>query len=205
METFAKVESAITTLRNKFLESPFTFYTESAMHCYLYHLLYQGETFKRQVKVTAGGTQVETILIQKEYPTLGKFYKHPKSRVLMPCEDQYVEVDGKRLKPSRGAYDLAIIDPDEATDFKRQKTKMAIELALNEVHPSLWHLRDDYTKITYEKDKVFRGWQRKIKVVNEVGELVFGKCLQRFSKEIGLRDSYRMSEEIVRLVSKYNP
>ncbi len=159
-EAVIKVESAIRTLRNKFLESPFAFYTESAMHCYLYSLLYQGETFKRKSRVRIGekGQNAQTILLHNEYPTLGKFYKNPKEKTLIPNENRYVTVGNRRLKPSRGAYDLAILDPDETKDLKWQRTSIAIELALNEVHPSLRHLQNDYTKITYDKDQVDIGY-----------------------------------------------
>jgi hypothetical protein len=99
---------------------------------------------------------IQTISLHKEYPTLGKFYKAGK--VLVPNESKYVTVEGIKLQPSRGAYDLAIIDPDEKSDFRWQKTSIAIELALNEIHPSLWHLQNDYMKITYEKDRIDRGY-----------------------------------------------
>ena len=39
-----------------------------------------------------------------------------------------------------------------------KKTTVAIELALNEFDPTLWHLQNDYTKITYEVNKVERGF-----------------------------------------------
>lgn len=157
-EIISRVEHAITCLKEKFLQSPYVFYTESDMHCYLYNLLYQ-EDFLWQpvnVKVEKKPQVVQTIRLHKEYPTLGKFYKTGK--MLIPNENKYITIDGRKLQPSRGAYDLAIIDPDEKVDFKRQKTSIAIELALNELHPSLWHLRNDYSKITYAQDKVERGY-----------------------------------------------
>jgi hypothetical protein len=152
------VERAIVTLRNKFLQSPYTFYSESDLHCYLYYLLYSERLFKEPVKVLVGGKPISTIRLHKEYPTLGKFYKPLNKKILVPEEKNYITVGGKKFQPSRGAYDLAIIDPDETRDFKRQKTGIAIELALNELHPSLWHLQNDYTKITYNVDEVERGY-----------------------------------------------
>ncbi len=70
---------------------------------------------------------------------------------------------------------------------------------------------DDKAAIAFEKDvlssvkdKIFPGWTRKFKVVNEVDELVFQKCLDKFSKELPLRDTFAMSQEIVRLIMRYN-
>lgn len=156
-EIVEKVEQAIKSLKNKFLQSPYAFYTESDMHCYLYSLLSQENFAQQPVSVRIGkrAQTVQTLRLHKEYPTLGKFYKTGKK--LVPSQDKYVTVQDKRLQSSRGAYDLAIIDPDEV-DFKWQKTSIAIELALNELHPSLWHLHNDYTKITYDLDKVERGY-----------------------------------------------
>lgn len=64
----------------------------------------------------------------------------------------------------------------------------------------------EFTRQTLKhvKGEVFRGWQRKFKVVNEVEKLVFDRCYQRFFKDLGPRDTSRMYEEIMRLVSKYN-
>jgi len=158
-EAVSKVEGAIKTLRNKFLESPYFCYTESDLHCYLYYLLYQGSTFKKPARVLVKGKPATTILLHKEYPTLGKFYKHPnEKKVLIPEERNFIIVDGNRMEPSRGFYDLAIIDPNETKDFRWQKTGIAIELALNDLHPSLWHLKNDYTKITYDRNEVKRGY-----------------------------------------------
>ena len=54
------------------------------------------------------------------------------------------------------------------------------------------------------KEKVFPGWQRKVRAVNEVEETIFDECFACFSKELGPRDRSRMSEEIVRIVSKFD-
>lgn len=63
-EAVVKVEFAIRTLRNKFLKSPFSFYTESAIHCYLYYLLYQDEILKKKATVRIGRNEqtAQTIL-----------------------------------------------------------------------------------------------------------------------------------------------
>jgi hypothetical protein len=54
------------------------------------------------------------------------------------------------------------------------------------------------------KPKVFSGWQRKVKVVNEVEELVFQTCLARFRDDLGMRESFAMSEQISNLIMRFN-
>jgi len=54
------------------------------------------------------------------------------------------------------------------------------------------------------KEKVFPGWQRKVKAVNEVEETIFDECFARFWKELGPKDTSRMSEEIVRIVARFS-
>jgi len=159
-EVISRVESAVKTLRNKFGQSPYFFYKESDMHCYMYHLLFQGITLKKRSYVLTNRNRVATVQLHKEYPTLGKFSKHPTEdkHALRPDERKKFMDKGKSYQPSRGAYDLAIITPDENTDFDWQKTSVAIEFALNQYHPSLVHFRNDFTKLTYEKDRVERGY-----------------------------------------------
>jgi len=183
-EVVLKVECAINCLKNKFLESPYFFYTESDMHCYLYHLLYQESLLREPVNVAVGKEAhvAQTIRLHKEYPTLGKFYKNAK--ILIPNENKYVTIEGKQLQPSRGAYDIAILNPSEKRDFKYQKTSIAIELALNELHPSLWHVQNDYTKITYDMDKVERGYILFFVRKTDLSEHVIRKRLPHIRSEL---------------------
>lgn len=182
-EVISKVEDAVSRLKNKFLEAPFSFYSETDMHCYLYNVLYQDSFLREPVNVgLKNGKTVQTIRLHREYPTLGKFYK--RGRLLVPKENKYIIVDGKKMQPSRGAYDLAIIEPDAETDFKHQKTSIAIELALNEFHPTLWHLQNDYTKITYPVDRVERGYI--LFFVRKIGlsEEIIGKRLPQIRSNL---------------------
>lgn len=127
------------------------------MHCYLHNKLYQDSYFREPLDVRLDEKQiVQTIRLHREYPTLGKFYKQ--GLLLVPHENNYLNVGEKGLQPSRGAYDLAVIEPNIEADFKHQKTTVAIELALNGLDPTLWHLQNDYTKITYDINKVERGY-----------------------------------------------
>jgi hypothetical protein len=156
-ESVSKVENAITLLKEKFLQTPFSFYSETDMHCFLHNVLYQDNYFNESLDARLDDKQlIQTIRLHREYPTLGKFYK--RGKLLIPVKNNYINVDGKRMQPSRGAYDLAVIGPSIEADFKHQKTTVAIELALNEFDPTLWHLQNDYTKITYEVNKVERGF-----------------------------------------------
>jgi hypothetical protein len=156
-EVVFKVESAIMSLKEKFLQAPFSFYSETDMHCYLHNALYQDSYFREPLDVRLNEKQVvQTIRLHREYPTLGKFYKE--GLLLVPDENNYLTVGEKGLQPSRGAYDLAVIEPSIEADFKHQKTTVAIELALNELDPTLWHLQNDYKKITYDINKVERGY-----------------------------------------------
>ena len=120
-----RVECAIKCLKDKFLQSPYAFYTESGMHCYLYSLLYQERLLKEPMNVRVGrrgrSQVVQTVRLHKEYPTLGKFCKRV-GKTLVPDENDYVTVDGRKKQPSRGAYDLAIVDPDE-TRFQMAENK----------------------------------------------------------------------------------
>lgn len=156
-EVTFKVEAAIKSLKERFLQVPFSFYSETDMHCYLHNKLYQDNYFQEPLDVRLEEKQiVQTIRLHREYPTLGKFYK--KGLLLVPDENKEVIVDGKRLQPSRGNYDLAVIEPSIEADFKHQRTTVAVELALNELDPTLWHLQNDYTKITYDINKVESGY-----------------------------------------------
>lgn len=156
-EVVFKVESAIKSLKEKFLQEPFSFYSETDMHCYLHNTLYRDSYFREPLDVRLNEKQiVQTIRLHREYPTLGKFHKE--GLLLVPDENKYVIVDGERMQPSRGAYDLAVIEPSVEADFKHQKTTVAIELALNEFDPTLWHLQNDYKKIIYDINKVERGY-----------------------------------------------
>jgi len=156
-EVAFKVESVIKSLKEKFLQAPFSFYSETDMHCYLHNTLYQDKYFQEPLDVRLNEKQiVQTIRLHREYPTLGKFYKQ--GLLLVPDENNHRIVGEKRLQPSRGAYDLAVIEPSIEADFKHQKTTVAIELSLNELDPALWHLQNDYTKITYDVNKVERGY-----------------------------------------------
>ncbi|MBK8793322.1 MAG: hypothetical protein IPN59_09215 [Holophaga sp.] len=116
-------ERAIKSLVRRFRNHPYAFYTESAMHCYLYHRLYSGGLVNGLYQTLDGH---DTILLHKEYPTIARYHR---------------QTDGK-LKEStqgrrRGAFDISIWDPNYISDqeHRKQKVLCAAELAQNECRP----------------------------------------------------------------------
>ena len=152
------VEQSISVFKDKFLESPFSFYTESDMHCYLYKELSFGFKEEHNVKIGNKDKTVQTTLLHNEYPTLSCYYKS-KAGVLI----RYNKEKNKKpnFRPTRGRFDLAIIDPDSPGNFKKKRTSIAIELSLNkdiDKDNKLIHLTNDYTKLTDEKNDVDQGY-----------------------------------------------
>ena len=148
------VEQSISVFKDKFLESPFSFYTESDMHCYLYKELSFGFRDEHNVKIGNKDKTVQTTLLHNEYPTLSCYYKS-KAGVLI----RYNKEKNKKpnFRPTRGRFDLAIIDPDSPGNFKKKRTSIAIELSLDKDN-KLIHLTNDYTKLTDEKNDVDQGY-----------------------------------------------
>ncbi len=129
---FRILETGITELINAFLERPYMFYTESDLHCFLYHSLYRlGLNSTCQCKMNDG--LVESILLHKEYPTKGRYRRRNNS-------ESTIENRG-----ARGHFDIAIWDP-VLTEHRQirapigkgeQRTLAAVELSLNEHHENM--------------------------------------------------------------------
>ena len=152
------VEQSISVFKDKFLESPFSFYTESDMHCYLYKELSFGFMEEHDVKIGNKDKTVQTTLLHNEYPTLSCYYKS-KAGVLIRYNKE--KNKNPNFRPTRGRFDLAIIDPDSPGNFKKKRTSIAIELSLNkdiDKDNKLIHLTNDYTKLTDEKNDVDQGY-----------------------------------------------
>jgi len=64
---FEEVRSAIRMLVEKFIETPYFFYSEQDMHAYLYHKLISGKLGELLVDTHFGD---KSVLLHKEYPTL---------------------------------------------------------------------------------------------------------------------------------------
>ena len=152
------VEQSISVFKDKFLESPFSFYTESDMHCYLYKELSFRFMEEHDVKIGNKDKTVQTTLLHNEYPTLSCYYKS-KAGVLI----RYNKEKNKKpnFRPTRGRFDLAIIDPDSPGNFKKKRTSIAIELSLNkdiDKDNKLIHLKNDCEKLTDKENGVDQGY-----------------------------------------------
>lgn len=135
-------ETAIKALVNWFREHPYACYTETDIHCYLYHRLYKGGLING-IYPTAGGH--ETILLPKEYPTDGRYSR---------CIDGTLKPDptGRR----RGAFDISIWDPAYIRErgHRKQKVLCAAELALNECGRGNVHTKNDAMKLADTRNGV---------------------------------------------------
>jgi|GEM_PF-1680735 len=135
-------EQAIKSLVTWFREHPYACYTETDMHCYLYHRLYRGGIVNGLYKTAEG---YDTILLHKEYPTDGR-YSRLIDRSLKP------DPSGRR----RGAFDISIWDPKYigGREHREQKVLCAAELALNECGTRNKHTRNDALKLTDPRNAV---------------------------------------------------
>jgi hypothetical protein len=141
-----KFESAIKSLVRKFRTHPYAFYTETDMHCYLYHRLYSGGLENGLYRTLDGH---DTILLHKEYPTLAR-YERGEGNILQES------LKGRR----RGAFDICIWDPKFISQNKHRKQKVlcAAELALNQCKPGSLHTINDAIKLTGPTNEVKYGY-----------------------------------------------
>lgn len=147
---FQETGSAIKALIERFIEKPYFFYTEQDMHAFLYHKLISGrlgEYFKET------SSKDQTILVHKEYPTLNEYI-------------------GPKGKLTRGHFDLAIIDPLNASKshwrrylkkppYSKHTPQVAIEIGLNEIgnrRQEMEHFDKDFERLTDPKNKIKRGY-----------------------------------------------
>jgi hypothetical protein len=138
-------ENAIRSLVQRFRDHPYAFYTESDMHCYLYHRLYSGGLFNSIFKTSDGH---DTILLHKEYPTVAR-YKRTNGIIKESAQ-------GNR----RGAFDISIWDPQFIRERKHrtQKVICAAELALNECSTGSMHTINDKIKLTGPTNEIKYGY-----------------------------------------------
>lgn len=151
------VESAIENLIMTFQKSPYLFYTESDMHCYLYGEILNKLPFKEWQCQTKYRNL--SVLLHKEYPTKERY----RAKTL----------EEKVPKGARGHFDLSIWNPEQtndrlfravrADDFEsEQHTFIAIELDLIEANDSLeqavHHFKWDLLKLRSDKNEVEHGY-----------------------------------------------
>lgn len=147
---FRELASGIKALVDRFVESPYFFYSEQDMHAYLYHKLISGKLGEVFVETSFGD---KTVLVHREYPTLGKY-------------------TGRKGTETRGHFDLAIIDPEHTFEshwrmqfneppYARHRLKAAVEFGLNATGTTrldLSHFRKDFARLTDPANMVQRGY-----------------------------------------------
>ena len=139
-------ESSIDDIITAFKVTPYFFYTENDLHCYLYTQLLNKLLMEGCFCKTADGKN--SVLLHKEYPT--------KERYSRKALKEGLE------RGSRGHFDLSIWNPTKteeklfrvkrSTEFKReQQTFIAIEFDLVEgndnLDQALHHLQWDLLKL----------------------------------------------------------
>jgi hypothetical protein len=141
-----KFEAAIKSLVRRFRVHPYAFYTETDMHCYLYHRLYSAGLENGLYRTAEGH---DTILLHKEYPTIARYRRLEDGRL----EESSV---GRR----RGAFDICIWDPRfiSQREHRRQRVLCAAELALNECGPGSPHTINDTTKLAGPANEIKYGY-----------------------------------------------
>ena len=138
-------ERAIKSLVRRFRNHPYAFYTETDMHCYLYHRLYAGGTFNGLFRTREGH---DTILLHKEYPTIARYSKRDETLVKDPNARK------------RGRFDICIWDPAYigGLQHRKQRVLCAAELALNECGVKSVHTINDTTKLVDPTNEVQYGY-----------------------------------------------
>lgn len=139
-------EGAIKSLVRRFRTHPYAFYTETDMHCYLYHRLYAGGLVNGLYRTADGH---DTILLHKEYPTRARYLRRDDGR-LEEAEE------GSR----RGAFDISVWDPQfiAEREHRKQKVLCAAELALNECGSGNVHTINDAAKLAGPTNEIRYGY-----------------------------------------------
>jgi hypothetical protein len=142
----AQFEAAIKSLVRRFRTHPYAFYTETDMHCYLYHRLYSGGLVNGLYRTLDGH---DTVLLHKEYPTVARYQRRDDGRLEENAQ-------GRR----RGAFDISVWDPRYIAqrEHRQQKVLCAAELALNECRPGNPHTVNDATKLAGPVNEIKYGY-----------------------------------------------
>jgi hypothetical protein len=171
-------ESAIDNLAKTFKKSPYFFYTESDLHCYLYNEIFNELPLEDWQCKTKNGKS--SILLHKEYPTKERY----------SAKDLQENVSGG----ARGHFDVCIWNPERtgerlfrarSTNFEEeQHTFIAVEFDLIEGSESLeqavHHFRWDLLKLKGQKNEVEFGYSLVF-----VRDWIYGKqFLKKIKKEV---------------------
>jgi hypothetical protein len=139
-------EAAIRSLVRRFRTHPYAFYTETDMHCYLYHRLYAGGLVNGLYRTLDGH---DTILLHKEYPTTARYLR---------TDDGLLEEAEQGSR--RGAFDISVWDPKFIAEraHRKQKVLCAAELALNQCGSGNPHTVNDATKLAGPTNEIRYGY-----------------------------------------------
>lgn len=171
-------EAGIKSLIRKFRTYPYAFYTETDMHCYLYHRLCSGGLANGHYK---DADDHMTMLLHKEYPTASRYLRNT-DRTLAESEM------GRR----RGAFDICVWDPESVSQHNHRKQKIlcAAELALNESDRKCTHTINDAAKLSGKANGIKYGYL-----------LYFVRDDRRFTKyEADIRKALKRASQDVRVV-----
>lgn len=100
-------KNAIRKTLNKFREQPFYFFTESDIHSYFYHCLYNSK-----FEIERGRKRI--YLIHREYPTN---FRYTKGALLLDSFTKPYSLGSR--KGDRGSFDIAILNPEFVNNAKR--------------------------------------------------------------------------------------
>jgi hypothetical protein len=140
----AQFERAIRCLVRRFRNHPYAFYTETDMHCYLWHRLYR-PPFNLLFKTSEG---FDTLLLHKEFPTKARYRRQ---------DDKTLKNDLSARR--RGHFDVSIWDPKYVSSrgHRKQQVLCAAELALNECGQNNVHTINDATKLADPQNELKHG------------------------------------------------
>lgn len=98
---------AIRKTLNKFREQPFYFFTESDIHSYFYHCLYNSK-----FEIERGSKRI--YLIHREYPTN---FRYTKDALLLEGFSEPYSLESRQ--GDRGSFDVAILNPAFVSEAQR--------------------------------------------------------------------------------------
>lgn len=178
-ELVSIVEPSIKKLIDTFTETPYVFYTESDLHCFLYNQLY------RKMDGAGFGTfktsdNKMSVLLHKEYPTKERY-----NRKRFAADP----------KGKRGHFDLCIWNPDTVKNrlfrswrtadiHREQHTFVAIEFDLIERDKGFWdaidHLQWDFMKLIERTNNIkypyllvfVRNWKHRDLFLQKIPEYI---------------------------------
>jgi hypothetical protein len=147
---YEKLEKGVDRLIQRFIKTPYSYYSENDLHCEQYRI-FNNIGLNKSCIIKVGRKKIQSKLLHREYPTKGR-YKRVKNGPSL-----------KVKRGKRGHYDLCLWDSEltEKRQFERaggkgeQRTKAAIEISLNEHHNQFqWHVYWDLLKLSDPENEI---------------------------------------------------